>query len=405
MSPSRIVVIGAGQAGASLVAKLRALGHAGPVTMIGAEPELPYERPPLSKGYLLGAREKERLQLRSAAFYAERDIALLTGTTVSAIDTAARIVIADGVSHPYDALVIATGAHARHLPASVGGGLAGVGVLRNLADVDALAPAFVEGARILIVGAGFIGLEAAASACKAGMRVTVIEAEDRILKRAVGPQTAAQLRALQVSHGVEILENTRLAGIDGDAAGRAARVRLANGSEIPVDVVLAGIGVVAATELAAAAGLALDNGIAVDDRGRTSDPQVWSAGDCASFPWRGRRIRLESVQNAIEQAEHVAENILGADKAYDPVPWFWSDQFDMKLQIAGLNTGATRVVKRAGETGMSFWSFDGDALLAVDALNDARSYMIGRRVLQKGATIDPDKVGDPALDLRKLAGI
>lgn len=405
MSTSRIVVVGAGQAGASLVARLRGGGHTGPITMVGDEADIPYERPPLSKGYLLGARDRTRLYLRASGFYAERDIELVTGTKVTGIDPASRTVTTGDRTLAYDELVLTTGAHARRLPAALGGALSNVYAMRNLADVDAMAAAFVEGARILIVGAGFIGLEAAASARKAGMHVSVIEAEDRILKRAVGPETAAEIRALHASHGVEILERARLKTIEGDERGRAVRVRLESGVEIPVDVVLVGIGVVPATELAAAAGLTLDNGIAVDDRGRTSDPHVWSAGDCASFPWRGRRIRLESVQNAVEQAETVADNILGADKAYDPVPWFWSDQFDMKLQIAGLAGGATRVVRRQAGAGLSFWSFDGSQLLAVDAINDGRSYMIGRRVLQKGGTLDPEKVGDPAADLKALAGL
>lgn len=405
MRTSRIVVVGAGQAAASLAARLRTIGHEGPITLVGDEADIPYERPPLSKGYLLGSRDRTRLYLRAEAFYAERDIVVLTGTKVSAIDRDARTVATAGGSLPYDHLVLCTGAHARRLPAAIGGALSNVFVLRNLADVDAMAPSFLEGARILIVGAGFIGLEAAASARKAGMQVTVIEAEDRILKRAVGPETAAEIRVLHTGHGVEILQRARLQAIEGDAQGHAVRVRLEGGAEIPVDVVLVGIGVTPATELASAAGLALDNGIAVDDRGRTSDPHVWSAGDCASFPWRGRRIRLESVQNAVEQAERVADNIMGADKAYDPVPWFWSDQFDMKLQIAGLSQGATRVVRRQSGAALSFWSYDGDRLLAVDALNDGRGYMIGRRVLEKGGTIDPGQVGDPAVDLRKLAGI
>ena len=405
MSTSRIVVVGAGQAGASLVARLRAGGHAGPITMLGEEADIPYERPPLSKGYLLGARDRTRLYLRASGFYAERDIEVLTGTKVTGIDTAARTVTTSGHTLAYDELVLTTGAHARRLPAAIGGALSNVFVMRNLADVDAMAPAFVDGARLLIVGAGFIGLEAAASARKAGMQVTVIEAEDRILKRALGPEMAAEIRALHASHGVEILERARLQVIEGDDRGRAVRVRLEGGAEIPVDVVLVGIGVVPATELAAAAGLALDNGIAVDGHGRTSDPHVWSAGDCASFPWRGRRIRLESVQNAVEQAETVADNILGAGKTYDPVPWFWSDQFDMKLQIAGLSGGATLVVRRQAGAALSFWSFDGDRFLAVDAINDGRSYMIGRRVLQKGGTLDPERVGDATVDLKALAGL
>jgi len=253
-----------------------------------------------------------------------------------------------------------------------------------------------------VVGGGYIGLEAAAVASALGLEVTLIEAAPRILQRVAAPETAAAIRALHARHGVTIREGTGLAALTG--AERLRGARLADGSEIAVDLAIVGIGVTPATALAEAAGLARDNGIAVDAHGQTSAAHVWAAGDCASLPWRGARIRLESVQNAIEQAEVVADNILaggdeGGARAYDPVPWFWSDQYDMKLQIAGLNTGYDRVVVRPGP---SHWYFRGARLLAVDALGDARAYMVGKRLIEAGRSPDPAALADPETDLKAL---
>jgi 3-phenylpropionate/trans-cinnamate dioxygenase ferredoxin reductase subunit len=396
----RIVVVGGGQAGSAAVAKLRALGHTGPLTLIGAEPVPPYQRPPLSKAYLTGEMEEERLYLRSAAFYADQGIELLTGVRVAGIDPAAKTLDLGDRVLGYDAMILATGAVPRRLPAAVGGDLAGVHVLRDLADVDAMRPAFVPGARLLVVGGGYIGLEAAAVARKLGVAVTLIEMAPRILQRVAAPQTSDHFRALHGGHGVEVLEGIGLTRLTGE--GRVTGAILSDGREVPCDFVIAGVGVAPDTALAAAAGLAVDNGIATDEMGRTSDPAIWAAGDCASFLWRGGRARLESVQNAIDMAEAVAANVLGAGVPYDPKPWFWSDQYDCKLQIAGLNTGYSDVVTRRAGEGMSFWYYAGDRLLAVDAMNDPRAYMVGKRLIETGKSPDRAAIADPATELKAL---
>lgn len=397
----KIIVIGAGQAGASCVAKLRAEGFDGAITLIGDEPVPPYQRPPLSKAYLLGEMALERLFLRPEAWYADNDITLRLGASVDAIDASAKTVAVGGEALPYDALVLATGSTPRRLPAAIGGDLAGVHVVRTLADVDAMEPEVTEGRRALIVGGGYIGLEAAAVARKRGMDVTLIEASPRILGRVAAPETADYFRDLHTARGVRILEGVGLESLSGDN-GHVVGARLANGEDIPCDLVIAGIGIVPNDGPAQMAGVTLDNGIATDIQGRTSDPSIWAAGDCASLPFRGNRIRLESVQNAIDQAEAVAKNILGADADYVPKPWFWSDQYDVKLQIGGLNSGFDRVVVRDGGTMRSHWYYAGDTLLAVDAMNDPRGYMIGKRLIETGKSPAPEIIADPKSDLKPL---
>lgn len=399
---SHVVAIGAGQAGAALAARLRSGGHAGPITLIGEEPILPYQRPPLSKGYLLGEMGADRLTLRSADFYAEQDIALRLGAPVSAIDPRARTVTLGTETIRYDDLVLTTGSVPRRLPAAIGGDLAGVYTVRTVADVDAERAEFSPGRRLVIVGGGYIGLEAAAVAAKLGLDVTVLEMAPRILQRVAAPETSDYFRALHTAHGVKILESTGLERLLGEA-GHVTAARLTDGREIPADFVIAGIGILPATQLAEAAGLVIENGIRTNSHGRTSDPHIWAAGDCASFPWQGGRLRLESVQNAIDQADLVADNILGADKDYVPMPWFWSDQYDCKLQIAGLNTGYDRIVTRGPDgAAVSFWYFKGDRLLAVDAMNDSRAYMVGKRLLETGRDVDAGAISNPATNLKSL---
>ncbi|KAA0910301.1 FAD-dependent oxidoreductase [Aquicoccus porphyridii] len=399
---SHIVVIGAGQAGASLVAKLRNLGHSGAVTLIGAETAPPYQRPPLSKAYLLGDMAVERLYLRPESFYAENDITLRLDTNVQGIDRDNRTVTTGGETVPYDMLALCTGSVPRRLPDSIGGALGGVHVVRTLTDVDDMAPEFAPGRRVLIVGGGYIGLEAAAVAAKKGLDVTLVEMADRILQRVASPETSDYFRALHTAHGVKILEGVGLETLTGES--RVTGARLSDGTEIAVDFAIVGVGITPATQLAEAAGLEIENGIRTDAEGRTSDPHIWAAGDCTSFPWRGQRIRLESVPNAIDQAECVAQNMLGAGKEYVAKPWFWSDQYDIKLQIAGLNAGYTRVFTRKGdkEGSQSIWYYNGDRLLAVDAMNDPRAYMIGKRLIEGGKSPDPMTVTDPATDLKAL---
>ncbi|WP_317055979.1 NAD(P)/FAD-dependent oxidoreductase [Roseovarius rhodophyticola] len=397
---SGIVVIGAGQAGSSLVAKLRALGHEGAVTLIGAEPAPPYQRPPLSKKYLLGEMELERLYLRPESFYDENYIALRLGEEVTGIDPAAKTISVGNETLVYDQLVLTTGSAPRRLPASIGGALGGVYVVRDLQDVDAMAPEFKPGARVLIVGGGYIGLEAAAVAASKGLNVVLVEMADRILQRVASPETSDYFRALHQGHGVEIVEGVGLETLLGDDLVSGAR--LSDGRQLDVDFVIVGVGITPDTKLAEAAGVEIDNGIKVDALGQTSAEGIWAAGDCASFPHGQERLRLESVPNAIDMAECVAENLLGAGKAYVPQPWFWSDQYDVKLQIAGLNTGYDRVITRQAENGVSFWYFKGDTLLAVDAANDARAYMVGKRLIDSGKTADADVVADPDADLKAL---
>ena len=397
---SHVVVIGAGQAGSSCVAKLRNGGFEGQVTLIGAEPVPPYQRPPLSKAYLMGDMPLERLFLRPEAFYGDHDIALKLGAEVTAVDAQIQTVTVGGDVLNYTDLVFATGSTPRHLPAAIGGDLDGVFVVRDLADVDAMAPRFAAGKSVLIVGGGYIGLEAASVAAKLGLNVVLVEMAERILQRVAAPETSDYFRALHAGHGVDLREGVGLERLTGDGAVTGAI--LSDGSALDVDFVIVGVGIAPGTALAEASGLEIDNGIKTDAQGRTSAPHVWAAGDCASFPYRDTRIRLESVPNAIDQAECVAENIMGAGKAYVARPWFWSDQYDVKLQIAGLNTGYDRVVTRDGGAAKSFWYYKGDTLLAVDAANDPRAYMIGKRLIEAGKDADPAVVGDPAGDLKAL---
>ncbi|MTJ04998.1 MAG: pyridine nucleotide-disulfide oxidoreductase [Sediminimonas qiaohouensis] len=399
-----VVVIGAGQAGASLVARLRSQRFEGGITLLGAEPVAPYQRPPLSKAYLLGDMDVSRLLLRPESYYAENAITLRTDTTAAAIDPdAQRVTLADGETVPFGNLVLATGAVPRRLPASVGGDLEGVHVVRTLADVDALEPACQPGARLLIIGGGYIGLEAAAVAAKLGLHVTLIEAAERILGRVAAPETADFFRDLHRAHGVNIREGVALDHLTAEE-GHVTGAQLADGSTLSADLVIVGIGITPDTALAEAAGLAIDNGIAVDEQGRTSAPAIWAAGDCAAFLHDGGRLRLESVPNAIDMAECVADNIMGAETPYVPKPWFWSDQYDVKLQIAGLNTGYTDVVTRPGtrEGSVSFWYYAGDRLLAVDAANEPRAYMIGKRLIEAGQSPAPGQVSNPDTDLKAL---
>ena len=398
---AHIVVIGAGQAGSSCVVKLRNGGFEGQITLIGSEPQPPYQRPPLSKAYLMGDMALERLYLRPEAFYADQDIDLRLGATVDAIDVDAQQITVDGAPMGYDELVLTTGSIPHRLPAAIGGALDGVHVVRGLADVDAMAPRFVAGARVLIVGGGYIGLEAASVAAKLGLEVTLVEMAPRILQRVAAPETSDFFRNLHQSNGVMLREGVGLERLTGE--GNVSGAVLTDGTTLEVDFVIVGVGIAPATALAEAAGVTLDNGIAVDAFGRTSVPHVWAAGDCASFPYRGGRIRLESVPNAIEQAELVAENLMGAEKEYLAKPWFWSDQYDVKLQIAGLNTGYDKVVTRGAAPGpVSFWYYLGETLLAVDAANDPRGYMIGKRLIEGGKSPSADVIADPDTDMKAL---
>ncbi|MEO9825022.1 MAG: FAD-dependent oxidoreductase [Paracoccaceae bacterium] len=397
---SGIIIIGAGQAGASLAEKLRAEGFDGKVTLIGEEPVPPYERPPLSKAYLLGESEKERLFLRPQAVYDDREIILKLGASVSAIDTEEMTVAVGDEVLAYDQLALTTGSDPIRLPDAIGGDLEGVFTVRSLADIDAMSPRFTKGAHVLVVGGGYIGLEAAAVASKLGLNVTLVEMAERILGRVAAPETADVVRALHQQNGVEIREGVGLERLSGKGAVSGAK--LTDGTTLDVDFVIAGIGIRPSTALAQAAGITCENGISVDAQGHTSAPNVWAAGDCTSFPYSDGILRLESVQNAIDQAQTVARNMMDAGEPYVPYPWFWSDQYDLKLQIAGLNTGYDQVVTRKGEAGQSHWYFKNGTFIAVDAMDAARDYMVGKRLLEMGKVITPDQAGDPETNLKAL---
>lgn len=399
---SHYIVIGAGQAGASLVAKLRNGGFTGDITLIGSEAEIPYQRPPLSKAYLLGEMAKERLFLRPESFYQDQKIDLRLGVAVDAIDAATKSISIGGKKLTYDKLAITTGSSPRSLPAAIGGALGNVFCVRSLLDADEMAPHFRKGARLLIVGGGYIGLEAAAVAAKKGVDTTLVEMADRILGRVAATETADYFRALHTTHGVKIREGLGLRRLLGESVVTGAE--FSDGSQEEFDFVIVGVGIAPECALAETAGLVIDNGIKTDATGKTSDPNIWAAGDCASLPCNGARIRLESVPNAIDMAEVVAQNMMGSQIKYVPKVWFWSDQYDVKLQIAGLNTGFDRVVVRKGASkkSQSHWYFQNNKLLAVDAMNDPRAYMIGKRLIEAGKSPDIASIEDPDTDLKAL---
>jgi 3-phenylpropionate/trans-cinnamate dioxygenase ferredoxin reductase subunit len=376
-----VVIVGAGQAAAQLVVSLRGGGFSGPIAVIGDEPFLPYQRPPLSKKFLSERPAPDSLFLRPAQFWSERDVQFMLGTAAAKVDLRSRLVtLSDGREVPFHALVFATGTCARRLPLP-GIDLPGVFSLRAIGDVQRLRPALDASRRIAILGGGYIGLETAAVMRGENRDVTVVEAEDRVLKRVTAPPVAKFFDRLHRERGVDIRVGARVAGIGGE--GRAAALRLADGMDVAADVILLAAGAKANDELAQAAGLACSEGILVDALGRTGVANVFAIGDCARFPSvrYGRQLRLECVQNAIDQAKAAAAAILGTPGSYDPVPWFWSDQYEFKLQIAGLFDGYDDVVEVGDTAGGRFsveYRRDG-RLIAVDAVNDARAHMLARR--------------------------
>ncbi|MFN7011203.1 MAG: NAD(P)/FAD-dependent oxidoreductase [Allorhizobium sp.] len=400
----RLVIIGAGQAAFALAAKLRSLKDERPITILGAEDCYPYQRPPLSKKYLLGEMSFDRLLFRPEAWYGENNVEIRLSTPVEDIDRANKAVrLFDGSTIAYDTLAIATGATPRRLPEVIGGHLAGVFTVRDKADADRLAEEMRPGRRLLIVGGGYIGLEAAAVARHLGLEVTVIEMADRILARVAAKETADAMRAIHLAHGVAIREKTGLSRLIGEN-GRVVAAELSDGTRLDVDVVIAGIGVTANDALAARAGIETAGGIVVDAFGLTSDPSIYAMGDCAVFDWKGQQIRLESVQNAVDQAEAAAAAMIGGVEPYRPKPWFWSDQYDVKLQIAGFNLGYDETIVRPGvrEGSLSIWYFAKGEFIAVDAINDAKAYVTGKKLLDMGRTPDRTAVADPAFDLKAL---
>ncbi|MER9643178.1 FAD-dependent oxidoreductase [Mesorhizobium sp. M0239] len=382
-----VVIVGTGQAALSCAVKLRDSGYDGAVTMLGDEPWLPYQRPPLSKAYLKGETTAERLEFRPQEFYAKAGIMVERGSSVSTVDRNSRSVgTSDGRSYSYSKLVLTTGSRARTLPEAMTDGLDGILTLRTIADANRLRSALASAKRIVVVGGGYVGLEVASVAVRMGNAVTIVEMADRVLKRVAGAPTAQAIEELHVRHGATILTNEQLSGFSGDR-GKVSSVSLQSGRMLPADLVLVAIGGMANVELAAQAGLIVENGIVVDRFGETSAPDIYAAGDCAAFPFGGRLIRLESVQNAIEQGAAVANAILGRPVAYEPVPWFWSDQYETKLQTAGLAVDYDDILAVSVEPGSSaFWYFRDGLAVAVDTMNDARTHMAARRLF--GARVE-----------------
>jgi 3-phenylpropionate/trans-cinnamate dioxygenase ferredoxin reductase subunit len=375
-----ILILGAGQAAAQLAISLRQGGYAGAIRMIGDEEYAPYQRPPLSKAFLKEKASIDTLLLRRESYWADHQVALDLGTAASAVDLGGRkVALGDGTSAAYDTLVFATGTRARDLPLP-GIKLDGVFSLRKIDDVKRLRPALDAARRVVIVGGGYIGLEVAAVLRQEDREAIVVEAEARVMKRVAGDEVSKFFDGLHRSRGVDIRLGARLAGIEGE--GRATGVALASGEKIAADLVLVATGARANDDLAVAAGLPCEDGIVVDDFACAAEG-VYAIGDCARFPSHryGRKIRLECVQNAIDQAKAAAQAILSKPVPYDPVPWFWSDQYEIKLQITGLLDGydACETVGNPGENRFSVEYRKGGKLIAVDAINDGRAHMLGRR--------------------------
>jgi 3-phenylpropionate/trans-cinnamate dioxygenase ferredoxin reductase subunit len=400
-----VVIVGAGQAASQLVTSLRSEGFAGAITMIGEEPYIPYQRPPLSKAFLAGELARERLFIKPEEFYADAKCAVRLNTRVTAIDRPAKTVkLADGGTVPYSVLAIATGSRIRKL-ALPGADLPGCFYLRGIADVEQLQGKIVAGKRLVVIGAGYIGLEVAAVATKRGLKVTVLEAMPRVMARATCPEVSAFYEDVHRKAGVDIRCNTKIDGIERN--GDALSIKTSAGA-VAADFVLIGVGIVPNVELAAEAGLKVENGITVDQNARTSDPSIYAIGDCCNLPcthaptgW----VRLESVQNAIDQAKHAAAAICGKPKPYNEVPWFWSDQYDLKLQIAGLATPQDQIVVRGDPAQRSFAAFhlrDG-AIVAVEAVNAAPEYMMGRRLIAARARVAPERLADKAVPMKDMA--
>ncbi len=389
-----IVIVGAGQSGLQVAESLRSGGHAGPIVMIGDEACAPYHRPPLSKAYLAGEASEAQLTIRSPEALAKKQIELRSGVAVTAIDRARRqLALSDGSTLDYAGLALATGARVRPLPLP-GADLPNVCGLRTLADVRHIAALLAAARNVVVIGGGFIGLEFAAVAAKAGKAVTVLEAAERLMARVVAPPVSAFYLALHRRHGVAVELGCQVEAIDG-----------ADGRRHAADLVVYGIGVIANDALARAAGLECERGIVVDACARTADPHIVASGDCAARRLDdGSLLRLESVNNAVEQAKAAAAALLGSARPFVSTPWFWSDQYDAKLQMAGLSTGYDQVVTR-GEPSAGRFSvlyYRAGRLIAIDSINQAQDHMSGRKLLDRGLSPTPEQAADPAFALNAL---
>lgn len=395
-----VIIIGAGQAGLQSIVSLRQSGYPKAITLIGDEAYLPYQRPPLSKAYLSGKMERERLFLKPESFFTDNDVTVKLATRVASIDAGAKsVTLESGESLAYEDLILATGSRPRRLDLA-GRDLGNIFDLRGMADIDAMQPHFIAGKKLVVIGGGYIGLEAAAVAADMGLHVHVLEAAPRLLARVAEPEISAFYDRIHKARGVTIITQSRIEGFVGER-DCVSGIQMADGSVIDADIVITGIGIVPNIELAQAAGLTLDNGIVVNDVGQTSDAHIYAAGDCTQHPndVLGRKLRLESVPNAIEQGKAVASAICGAPKPYHQVPWFWSDQYDVKLQIAGVPTQIDQKILRGDDTSNSFawFYFTGDKLTGVTAVNRPAEFMAGRMLIEKSAK------GEASIDMDALA--
>lgn len=398
------VVVGAGHAGAELVSALRQKGYSGRIILIGEEAELPYHRPPLSKAYLSGEVSRESLLIRSATSYEKLQAESWTGVQVQSIDRQARSVsLSDGRVQPYDKLVLATGGRVRRLDAP-GAQRPNVHYVRTLEDIDGLKSMFAAGRRLLVIGGGYIGLEAAAVGIKSGLSVTVLEAAPRVLTRVAAPEISAFYERAHRSRGVDLRTGVSVLDYLGDE--RVKAVRLSDGSQLALDLIVVGIGILPNDDLARGAGLDIDNGIVVDEFAQTSDPAILAVGDCANHvnAFLGRRVRIESVPSAQEQARTAAATICGSPVAHAAVPWFWSDQFDLKLQMVGLSQGYDQLVLRGDVKAESFCAFylkDG-VVLSADAVNRPHEFMVAKRLVASRARVSVKALADEQVPLKTL---
>ncbi len=400
-----VLIIGAGHAAGQLSASLRMEGYDGPIRIVGDEAYPPYQRPPLSKQLLSGDMELEQVYLKPQEFYEDNNIELTLGHRVESIERKDKTITLDtGETIAYDKLALTTGTRVRKLNIP-GSDLDGIYYVRAIDDTLALRDRFSSGGRMVVVGGGYIGLEVAAAATKQGMKVTVLEMADRVMNRVVAPEVSEFYETLHKNHGVDIKTDVMVSGFTG-ADNQVKAVECEGGESFEADVVVVGVGVIPNTELAEAAGLACDNGIVVNDCAQTEDPDIVSAGDCTNHPngIYGINIRLESVQNAVDQAKAAAKAICGTPETYSAVPWFWSDQYDVKLQIVGLSQGYTQAVIRGNPADGAFSVFylkDG-TLIAVDAINSPREYMMGRKLVTDHAKPDPERIADTTISVKEL---
>jgi 3-phenylpropionate/trans-cinnamate dioxygenase ferredoxin reductase subunit len=410
MHPDEVAaIVGAGHGGAELSVALREQGWRGRIVLIGDEPGLPYHRPPLSKAFLAGATDEASLSLRGEAAYDKAGVERWGSVRVTSIERASRrIVLADGRELKYSKLALATGGRARRLPAALlPADATNVHVLRTLADAQGLRSQMAPGVRLVVVGAGYVGLEVAASAIKLGLQVSVLESAARVLARVTAPEISAFYEQAHRAAGVDLRTGVQVSGFELDpSTRRVTAVHLADGSVLPVDIVLVGIGQEPNVELAREAGLHVDNGVVVDEYSVTSDAHIVAIGDCSNHPSTlyGTRLRLESVPNALEQARSAAATLVGKHKPYHAVPWFWSDQYDLKLKTVGLAQGYEGVVLRGDPASRSFSAFylQGRRVLAVDTISRAPDFLLAKRLVGEAVEVDPGALADEGVALKTL---